>query len=168
MEKFQLHFGGVALGELIFRHADNLSKTLQSSKISAAEGQRVAELTVATLERLRCEEQFSSFWELLETKRKKDANIVVSEPELPKQRKPPAKLGEGLSCGYYPQSVEAHYRRYYFESLDLAINSIKNRFASQAIEPTKTSKAFCSILFQERTANCSIKKSGLCMEKTWM
>ena len=51
MEKFQFYFG-VALGELIFRHADSLSKTLQSSKISAAEGQRVAELTVETLERL--------------------------------------------------------------------------------------------------------------------
>ena len=65
---------------------------------------------------------------MLETKRKKDTNIVVSEPELPRQRKPPAKLDEDLSRGYYPQSVEAHYRRYYFESLDLAINSIKSWF----------------------------------------
>lgn len=30
---------GVALGELILRHSDNLSKALQSSKLSASEGQ---------------------------------------------------------------------------------------------------------------------------------
>ena len=39
---------GVALGQLILRHSDNLSKTLQSSKLSAAVGQRIALMTVAT------------------------------------------------------------------------------------------------------------------------
>ena len=34
-------FFGIILGELILRHSDNLSKTLQSPKLSAAEAQMV-------------------------------------------------------------------------------------------------------------------------------
>jgi len=43
--KFQYFFGG----ELILKHSDNLSKTLQSPKLSASEGQRIAAMTVKTL-----------------------------------------------------------------------------------------------------------------------
>ena len=42
------YFYGVILGELILKHSDNLSKTLQSPKLSASEGQHVAEMTVRT------------------------------------------------------------------------------------------------------------------------
>ena len=41
----------------------NLSKTLQSSTISAAEGQRVTQLTVTVLENMRTSEAFSLLWE---------------------------------------------------------------------------------------------------------
>lgn len=44
---------GVLLGELLFRHCDNLNKALQSSHLSAAEGQKVAAMTVKTLESVR-------------------------------------------------------------------------------------------------------------------
>ena len=43
------------------KHAHNLSKTLQSSTISAAEGQKVAALTVATVEGIRTDESFNLF-----------------------------------------------------------------------------------------------------------
>ena len=48
MESIHFLFG-VYIGERILKHVDNLSKTLQSSTISSAEGQRVAELTIITL-----------------------------------------------------------------------------------------------------------------------
>ena len=62
MERFSYLFG-VALGECIFRHTDNLSRTLQSPSLSAGEGQHIAELTCKTLERIRNEESFDAFWE---------------------------------------------------------------------------------------------------------
>ena len=40
---------GVTLGELILQHTDNLSRTLQKSDISAAQGQEIAGLTIKTL-----------------------------------------------------------------------------------------------------------------------
>ena len=61
MASFDFLFG-VLLGELLFRHSDNLSKTLQSSYMSAAKGQKVAAMTVKTLESLRTKECFKVFW----------------------------------------------------------------------------------------------------------
>ena len=38
-------FFGLMLGEMLLRHCDNLSKTLQNPHLSAAEGQTVADMT---------------------------------------------------------------------------------------------------------------------------
>ena len=45
MESFHFFFG-VSLGQLVLNLTDNLSATLQSSQISAMEGQKVARLTI--------------------------------------------------------------------------------------------------------------------------
>ena len=52
------YFFGVLLGELILKHSDNLSKTLQSPKLSASEGQRIATMIVKTLQSLRTDSNF--------------------------------------------------------------------------------------------------------------
>ena len=44
MSKFEYMFGSV-LGEFVLGRTDILSKTLQSPKLNASEGQRIAELT---------------------------------------------------------------------------------------------------------------------------
>jgi len=56
MQTFQF-FYGVVLGELILRHCDNLSRTLQKESISAAQGQEVADLTVKTLMSIRFDQK---------------------------------------------------------------------------------------------------------------
>ena len=61
MKSFDFFFG-VALGELILNHSDNLSKTLQSPRISAADGQALAEMTVRTLQTLNSEDTFKIYW----------------------------------------------------------------------------------------------------------
>ena len=45
MKSFDFYFG-VSLGELLLNHSDNLSKTLQSASMSAAEGQKIADMTI--------------------------------------------------------------------------------------------------------------------------
>ena len=60
MKSFDFFFG-VMLGEMLLRHSDNLSKALQASHMSAAEGQVVASMTVKTLETLTVENLFSLF-----------------------------------------------------------------------------------------------------------
>ncbi len=49
MEYFEFFFG-LVLGEMLLRHTDNLSRTLQNKKCSAAEGQAVAQTTVKAIQ----------------------------------------------------------------------------------------------------------------------
>ena len=63
MRKFDFLFGAI-LRECLLRHSDNLSKALQSPTVSPVEGQKMAKLTVETLETLRNKEAFELFWEV--------------------------------------------------------------------------------------------------------
>ena len=56
------YFFGLVLGEILLRHTDNLSRTLQKN-ISASEGQLVANMTRRTLQSTRNGQQFDLFWE---------------------------------------------------------------------------------------------------------
>ncbi len=49
MRKFE-YFFGANLVLIILKHTDNLSKTLQKTKMSASEGQVIAKMTVSTLQ----------------------------------------------------------------------------------------------------------------------
>ena len=116
MGKFDFYFG-VSLGELIFQHCDNLSRTLQSGDISAAEGQQIAAMTCKTLMGVRSESNFDLFW----TKVNKEAQAhSLSEPRLPRSR-PSGSVDHG-------DALKAHYRQVYFEALDLITNCISQRF----------------------------------------
>ena len=124
MKTFNFLFG-LVLGDLILRHSDNLSRTLQKTDISAAEGQEVANLTKRTLQSLRCDSMFDLFWEKITNKGKE---LQVSDPSLPRQRRIPRRLDEGSSEHEYPATPKDYFRRIYFEALDLIINCITDRF----------------------------------------
>ena len=51
--KIFTYFYGSMLGELVFKHIDNLSQTLQYGTISAVECQQIASMTVTTLNSMR-------------------------------------------------------------------------------------------------------------------
>ena len=64
LESFN-YFFGISIGELVLKHGDNLSKALQNESISAAEGQRLASMTMTTLTKIRDAEQYDLFWQLV-------------------------------------------------------------------------------------------------------
>ena len=124
MRKFDFLFG-VMFEECLLGHSDNLSKALQSPNISAAEGQKMATLTVKTLTKtLRNDAAFGLFWEKVNVKGKA---LDISKPQLPR-RKQPLKHLDGGQNAYYPKTEQEYYRRVYFEALDLLLNGIKTRF----------------------------------------
>ena len=57
-----------SVGKLVLSHGDNLSEALQSSTISAAEGQQIASLTANTIAKMHTVESFRSFWDLVQKK----------------------------------------------------------------------------------------------------
>ena len=93
--------------------------------MSAAGGQKVAVLTVKTPESIRSAENFDLFWKSLLLK---SSSLDISEPKLPRRRKTPRRYEKGEGESHFLMTIEEHYRRFYFEVLDLAINSIKQRF----------------------------------------
>lgn len=130
MEKFAFIFG-VVLGRMILGHTDNLSKSLQVKTLSAAEGQKQAKLTTQTLQSIRSDEMYELFW-LKVTKLAED--LDADPPILPRRRKRPKKYDQGSAEPEYPESPKASFRASYFEALDLAINSIVQRFDQPGFE----------------------------------
>ena len=126
MHTFDFLFG-VALGSLILRHSDNLSKSLQHEHMSAAEGQELVKLTHEVLKSLRQPEQFQLFYQRVIRHQEK---LNISPPTLFRKRRAPRHLeaGSAESDGHFHTSPEDHYRQIYYEALDLVISSITARF----------------------------------------
>ena len=61
MTTFNFYFG-CTLGEQLLRQTDNLSRALQDSSTSAAQGNRLAQDVVKTLLKDRTDTSFSLFW----------------------------------------------------------------------------------------------------------
>ena len=100
MDTFRFLFG-LLLSELILRHTDKLSKTLQNPELSSVEGHEIALLTMATLQDVRSDRDFNLFWEKVELRR---VQWDVEEPQLPRKRKVPPRYEQG-SCEaqFHPQ-----------------------------------------------------------------
>lgn len=112
-----------ALIKQISFFAFNLFKTLKHTYISANEAQKVSTMTIKALQMLRCDFQFDPSW-----------NHNAQKLEIPE-----LLLPHKLRClSRYEvenfQSDQAFYKRYYFESLDIIIACIKNRFHQLGFE----------------------------------
>ena len=118
-------FYGIHLGVLILSHSDNLSKTLQRKDISASEGQAVTEMTVKTLQSVRSEKNFKLFWQKVT---RLSESVDICEPQLPRPRKRPRRFEVGEAEAEFSETVEDHYRKIYFEALDLIIACVNDRF----------------------------------------
>lgn len=127
MKTFTFFFG-VTLGELLLRHCDNLSYTLQKTDISAAQGQEVADLTLKTIKSLRSDENFQLFWENLLLSSK---SLDLPEPSLPRKRKMPKRFESGQVEASFHTSPDQYFKQIYYEGLDLVINCVKDRFEQE-------------------------------------
>ena len=90
--------------------------------MSAAEGQKVVAMTVATLQSICSDDDFDLFWKRITEEKE------IDEPVLPWRRKLPRRYDDGSHEGDFPDTVEDHCRRLYFEALDLVICGIKDGF----------------------------------------
>ncbi len=103
MSTFNYLFGNV-LGEMLLKHTDNLSKTLQDK---AAEGQQIAKMTVLTIKSLQNDEAFDNFWLKLNHTA---SSLQIGEPRLPRKRKAPCRLDDGSSAGDFHDNPKSLYR----------------------------------------------------------
>ena len=109
MSMFHLFFV-LCLGQRLFSITDNLSKAIQSEKLSAVSSQDMESLTLKTLHNMRMQEDFELFFNLVTKQAEK---VPVEEPHLKRKRKVPKysvlQYLDGLettSEAYHPGTVE--------------------------------------------------------------
>ena len=74
---------------------------------------------------MRTDEAFGLFFEYLEKLR----NSTETEgPSLPRKRKAPRDLDVGQGDAYHSPTIQEHYRRQYFEAIDMVVARIQVRF----------------------------------------
>ena len=124
MKTFGFLFG-LMLAERILKHTDNLSKTIQASSISAVEACSLSQMCTAVFEKIRTDLCFDQFWGLVERTRE---SLNVCEPVLPRRRKRPRRYEDGTAEPYQPDEPKVYYRQIYFQSIDAAVVTIRDRF----------------------------------------
>ena len=113
------------LSEMILRHTDKLSQTLQQPKMSSVEGHAMAVLTVNTLEILLTDVNFDLLWLKVEQRREK---LDVDEAHLTRRRKVPKRFDQANTPTEHALSTKDEYHLVYSEAIDLAVTSIRSRF----------------------------------------
>ena len=88
---------GVMLGEKLYAITDMLSRSLQAKDVTASDAKLSSEAIYKNIVRLRSDEEFDSFWEKATTKA---SELQLSDPVLPRNRRPPRRL----DCGSNPCS----------------------------------------------------------------
>ena len=119
-------FFGLNLGQRLFSHTDNLSRTLQHTKMSALSGKRVACLTKDVLEKMRNDTSCRSFCDVVLLKSKSYPSM--SGPMLPRRTRAPRRIEIGTGEPTCPVTAQDYYRRIYFEAIDLMMNAIDQLF----------------------------------------
>ena len=116
---------GIHLAPLILGHSDNLSRALQSAKLSANEAQEMTRCTVMVLRSLRTEDNFKLFYKTVTNFAKQHD---AGQASLPRKRKALSKIIFGKAPHENPETPADDYRVKFFEALYLVINCIEDRF----------------------------------------
>ncbi|XP_065658906.1 uncharacterized protein LOC136083434 [Hydra vulgaris] len=134
MKKFDFFFA-LHLSCRIFMITDNLSKTLQQTRVSASEVRDIAILTVKILMDMRNEEWFNLWWQKIQKHAYDFPDL--EEPKLPRKSKMPARYEdfliedwyEGYSSTYHHvETAIQYYRATYYNVIDSSVDTIKYRF----------------------------------------
>ena len=123
MENFDVFFG-VMLGEKFFATTDLLSSSLQGRKVTACDAKAAADTICAKLVKMREDTEFDTFWERATTTAKE---LQLSDPTVPRVRRPPRRIDSGTTPSTFPSPKE-YFRKIYFEFLDVIKGEIVKRF----------------------------------------
>ena len=126
MTTFNFYFG-CTLEEQLLKQTDNLSRALQDSFTSAAQGNRLGQDVVKTL--LKDRTTSLSLFRARILQRKTTAIQTIKDPKLPRKRKAPVRheVGE-QDTHHFPETHEVHHRRIYFNAIDTVTRCIATRF----------------------------------------
>ena len=129
LSKFEFYLM-LMIASKLFEVTDRLSQTLQKSTISACEGLKAAESVVRSLQQWRSDVCFNG---LMQESLHLSSTLDAEPPAVPRQKKVPHKLDDGLP-GHHFKLAEEYYRAIYFKVIDEAIGAITSRFHGKGFE----------------------------------
>ena len=106
---------------------ENFNKSLRGSKVTVSGMLEAAEVTIKSLQSLRCEHKFKRLFE--EAEQKLHLCDLDAIP-LPRKKKIPKRLDQGFASNYSHDSAEEFYRVEFFSVIDAAVLNIKEYFTS--------------------------------------
>ena len=130
LEKFDTHFG-LKLAYLLFGASEEVSKSLQAKNATLQEGLASVKLASAFYKRQRTEEAFGIFFDDVV---KSAEDLEIDKPQLPRYRRAPRRIDDGSSPHQF-SSPKDYFRYLYYESCDLLIQELQDRFDHQEIIP---------------------------------
>ena len=130
MMKFDFFFG-ICLAIEVLGITDEFATALQLKDLSAAEGKKVFETTVKTLESLNNVEQFNYMWEKTV---KKASEFDLDEPRLPRPIKRPIRFQVENASSEQPSTPKEHYQKIYLKAFKGTIECLRERFNQKGHE----------------------------------
>ena len=85
------YFHWLRLGIPVLTHSDNLSASLETKDLCAAEARTIAKHTVATQKNMRTDKNYHLFWEDV---KRKATKLVVSAPKMSRKRRASIRIEE--------------------------------------------------------------------------
>lgn len=107
--------------------AEEVNRSIQAEDLRLSSIHEKINVLKADLKSARDEEVFSTMWTQLE---EQADNLGLSQPAVPRLRRPPQKLDAGLPSHSF-RNLEEYYRSIYYPVLDSCYESITKRFDSE-------------------------------------
>ena len=150
----QLLFG-LKLSEKILRVTDNLSRTLQKTSLSAAEGRTLAKMTLETLMSMRTDKAFVLF---LETVKRDCDRLDTDQPTLARKRKATKRFEVGEGDEYHSPTVHDSFRMIIMRLLILLLLASKNDLTSQDMQIYSNLESLLLKAAKQEDYSCELKE----------
>ena len=108
---------------VIISPVEQLSRTLQSKDITIQEARAAALITENFLQRQQTDSAFEEFYSAVISA----SQNLTYEPVLPRPRKLPRQINDGVPS-HQPSTPIEMYRQKYYDALDVVCEEIKRRF----------------------------------------
>ena len=156
MDRFSTYFG-MELSVLIFSITEQLSICLQAEETCVDDCYMAVDLCIKSLERIRTDVKFKAFYESVVMKA---SQLLCDPPVLPRQRRIPRRLDDGTPQHSF-SSVEAYYRKEYFEAIDNVKGDLHRRFQQDNFVFVRSIEALLTDSANGKTISISPKFKGL-------
>ena len=123
MDCFSTYFG-LKFAILLFSITEQMSIHLQNKDTIVEDGYHIVAMCIKAIERLRTDRSFKEFFESV----KEEASGKCDEPVLPRYRRLPKQVDDGIAPEHRYSSVEEYYRIEYFQAIDGIKGDLDNHF----------------------------------------